>query len=128
MIPSRFLESLLKRYRSIPNRFWDELWLVTIIALVALASFGLGRLSVLSGVGKEEFQILYPSEEGAVFGASTGMPEAERAYVASKSGTKYHLPWCAGAQNIKEENKVYFRTKEEAEAAGYTPASNCKGI
>jgi hypothetical protein len=49
-------------------------------------------------------------------------------YVASKNGTKYHLPWCTGAKQINEENKIWFATKEEAEKAGYTPASNCKGI
>jgi hypothetical protein len=52
----------------------------------------------------------------------------EGGYVAAKSGTKYHLPWCSGAQRIKEENKIWFKTKAEAEAAGYTPAANCKGI
>lgn len=49
-------------------------------------------------------------------------------YVASKNGTKYHLPSCAGAKQIQEENKIIFNSKAEAEAAGYTPASNCKGI
>ncbi len=49
-------------------------------------------------------------------------------YVASKSGKSYHLPWCAGAKQIKEENKIYFGSKAEAEAAGYAPAKNCKGI
>lgn len=57
-----------------------------------------------------------------------GEVAVEQAYVASKTGTKYHLPTCAGAKQIKEENKVWFSTKEEAEAAGYTPATNCKGI
>ncbi len=50
------------------------------------------------------------------------------AYVASKNGTKYHLPWCAGAKAIKTENKIWFASKAEAEAAGYTAAANCKGI
>jgi hypothetical protein len=49
-------------------------------------------------------------------------------YVASKNGSAYHLPWCSGAARIKEENKIWFATKEEAEAAGYRAASNCKGI
>ncbi len=52
----------------------------------------------------------------------------EGGYVASKNGTKYHFPWCGSAKQIKEENKIWFKTKAEAEAAGYTPASNCKGI
>ena len=53
---------------------------------------------------------------------------ASGAYVASKSGTKYYLPWCGTANRIKEENKVWFETKAEAEAAGYQPAANCKGL
>ena len=59
---------------------------------------------------------------------TTPIEVTEGSYVASKSGTKYHLPWCGGAQRIKEENKVWFKTKEDAEKAGYTPAANCKGI
>ncbi len=51
-----------------------------------------------------------------------------KTYVASKSGTKYHLPTCAGAKSISEANKVWFATKAEAEKAGYSPAGNCKGI
>jgi len=52
----------------------------------------------------------------------------EKLYVVSKNGARYHYPWCSGAQSIKEENKIWFDTKEEAEAAGYTPAANCKGL
>ncbi len=48
--------------------------------------------------------------------------------VASKNGTKYHYPWCAGAKQISEKNKITFASIEEARAKGYTPASNCKGL
>jgi len=50
------------------------------------------------------------------------------AYVGSRNGSKYHFPWCPGAQQIKEENKVWFSSVEEAQKAGYTPAANCKGL
>jgi len=49
-------------------------------------------------------------------------------YVASKNGSKYHFPWCSGATRMKEENKIWFETKEAAEKAGYGPAANCKGL
>jgi hypothetical protein len=49
-------------------------------------------------------------------------------YVASKSGTRYYLPACSGASRIKEENKVWFATVGEAQAAGYTAAANCPGL
>ncbi|MFM2424009.1 MAG: hypothetical protein RLZZ70_398 [Candidatus Parcubacteria bacterium] len=52
----------------------------------------------------------------------------EKAIVASKSGTKYHALSCPGAKQIKEENKIYFDTVAQAEAAGYTKASNCPSL
>jgi hypothetical protein len=52
----------------------------------------------------------------------------EKQIVASKNGSVYHYIWCPGAKQIKEENKIYFNSKEEAEAAGYRPAKNCPGL
>lgn len=53
---------------------------------------------------------------------------AKGKYVASKSGSKYYLPDCSGVKRIKEENKVWFDTVDEAKAEGYEPAKNCKGL
>lgn len=49
-------------------------------------------------------------------------------FVASMTSSKYHLPWCSGAKRIAEKNKVFFKTRGEAEAAGYSAAENCKDI
>ncbi len=62
-------------------------------------------------------------EAGQVLGAS-----AKGAYVASKNGTKYYLPNCSGVNRIKEENRIWFATVEQAKARGLTPAANCPGI
>lgn len=108
-----------------------DLIIVIAIVMVALISFGLGRLSKI-----RENRVPVTIEN---LGASveTGLrvaPAAETqfqesgAVVASKNGTKYHYPWCAGAQSIKEENKIWFSSIEEAREAGYTPAVNCKGL
>lgn len=45
--------------------------------------------------------------------------ETDAAFVASKTGKKYYLVDSAAGQKIKEENRVYFKTKEEAEKAGF---------
>jgi hypothetical protein len=114
-------------------------WLLALlIIVVAVGSFFLGRMSV----GHTTQQISKDSQSASVLGnpavsiseetndADTPPQTTDtgKGYVASKNGTKYHLPWCSGAKRIKEENKVFFATKEEAEKAGYTPAANCKGI
>mgnify|MGYP000055943155 CR=1 FL=1 len=102
----------------------EEVLLAVIIILIASLSFGLGRLSVIYE-REGEFEIVYPeTKEGSVLGAIV----SSAGYVPSKTGNKYHFPWCPGARAIKEQNKVYFGTKGEAEAAGYQPAGNCKGI
>lgn len=47
-------------------------------------------------------------------------------YIASKTGVKYHIPKCDWAKKIKKENRVWFDSKEEAEAKGLK-ACNCVG-
>ncbi|MFZ2252750.1 MAG: hypothetical protein WAW13_01085 [Minisyncoccia bacterium] len=115
--------------------------LTALIIGVSLVSFFLGRISVRDGLSSDitPQKTLKASLQGSVASptrnetspkptVTTSQSETQKGYVASKSGTKYHLPWCGSAKQIKEENKIWFATKEEAEKAGYTPASNCKGI
>ena len=44
-------------------------------------------------------------------------------YVASRQGRAYYHISCSNT--IKEENKIYFKTKEDAQKAGLTPAKTC---
>jgi hypothetical protein len=67
------------------------------------------------------------SQPAAAAAANTAGPSTGK-YVASKTGTKYYLPTCGTAKRIKDENKVWFATKEDAEKAGYEPGSTCKGL
>ena len=67
-----------------------------------------------------------PGEGTSTAGSSGG--ETRGLYVGSMNGKTYHLPSCAGAKRIREENKVWFATKQEAQLRGYKPATNCKGI
>ncbi len=46
-------------------------------------------------------------------------------FVASINGKAYYPANCEAAKRIKEENRIWFRSKEEAEAEGYKPAQNC---
>ncbi|MEK7129262.1 MAG: hypothetical protein AAB858_02835, partial [Patescibacteria group bacterium] len=107
------------------------LFLSFLIILVALASFGLGRLSLLeerrtpvtiNNVAPEETSPIIQEKENIV----TTQPEPQATdIVASKNGTKYYFPWCGGLSRISEQNKVTFSSTKEAEVAGYTIAANC---
>ena len=96
---------------------------VAILLLLVSAAFGVGYLTGRdAGQGSELSVSKIPLTE-----ATTSWP-AGGGYVASKTGSKYYLPWCGGAKSIKVENKIQFATRADAESAGYTPAANCKGI
>jgi methylphosphotriester-DNA--protein-cysteine methyltransferase len=45
--------------------------------------------------------------------------------IGNKSSKKYHRPDCPGYRDMSEKNRVFFKTVEEAEAAGYKRAGNC---
>jgi hypothetical protein len=106
----------------------QKLYTAGVLILVGVASFGLGRQSVESG---EEAAIVAPKEaieSQPVLEERVEGPLPSTLYVASKNSQVYHLPHCSGAKNISPANKITFASKEEAEAAGYRPAANCKGI
>ncbi len=107
---------------------------IVIIVLVGLSSFGLGRLSVTEEQ-RVPLQIIEPQNQQASVSTvnQNSQKQVDTAVsggqvVASKNGSKYHFPWCSGAKSINEANKIWFNSPEDARKAGYTPASNCKGL
>ncbi len=108
-----------------------DTFIAFLLVLVAVISFGLGQLSEKTTNATVLPLSSTESVQAAVGTVKILAPEEQKVaeqYVASKSGKKYHLPWCSGAANIKESNKIWFDSKAAAEAAGYTPAANCKGM
>ena len=99
-----------------------EWGLFAIILLVGLASFGLGRLSVL-----ESARPAVSITQAPTIAHPRGM-YLGGLFVASRSGTTYYSPWCGGVQNIAPQNQVWFKTEEAAQAAGSRPAKNCTGL
>lgn len=114
-----------------------DIYLAIFIFLVGLIGFGLGRISILwipkkaITITSESTQPDQKNPNSSEKSSSTAINKTASIlgkFVASKSGTAYHFPWCPGALKIKEGNKVWFQTKEEAETQGYKPAGNCPGL
>jgi len=100
-----------------------------VIVLVAGFAFGLGRLSKITESKPPLVIEQAPGAVSVVLGTSTVKSQATTGkFVASRSGEKFHYPWCPGAKRISDINKVWFNTTEEAIAAGYEPAANCPGL
>ena len=100
---------------------WRKLFLSIVIILVASLSFAIGRLT---REGKSEpIKIEY---DQSLTSTVINSNENSASVIASKNGKKYHYPFCPGAKQISEKNKIIFASKEAAEASGYTLAANCK--
>jgi len=105
---------------------------IFVIILVGLGSFGLGRLSkkdiILEGLPAQAgLKIEYKGQEASVFGIMTNDSNSNsKNFFASNRGSKYYSLGCSGGKAIKQENRIYFDTKKEAENAGYELSSSCK--
>lgn len=123
------------------HRIPKDVLVIAIVILAAGAGFGTGLLAGREGSqAKDQLWIEnLPQEEREpapqakvpvqAAAAVTAIPAATTGtYVAAKTGSVYYLPTCSGAKRIKEENKVWFQTKADAEAKGYQPAKSCPGL
>jgi beta-lactamase superfamily II metal-dependent hydrolase len=54
-------------------------------------------------------------------------PASTGKYVGSAKSDKYHLPSCRYAEQIAPENRVWFSSEAEAQAAGYVACKVCGG-
>jgi hypothetical protein len=126
---SKLLPELMKTF--LESSFFKG----AVVLLFLIISFLLGRLSSLL-------------DETTTFTLEEGLPEfvssdelqkvqnfdfvnaykntSTSTIVASSKGKKYYFIWCKSAGNIKEANRIYFKTEKEAQETGRTLASGCK--
>src|SRR3989338_7927504 len=100
---------------------------VIIVILVGLGSFELGRLSKENSAAGIEIE--YPNqmtnqEASAISAAEYSSllqntriekDSSGKNFFASNRGTKYYSIGCSAGKSIKQENRIYFTKKEEAE-------------
>lgn len=106
-----------------------------IVILVAIGSFGLGRLSLQSPKNEKVAivnldpegggNLTYYKKSATAQTASVTSNTTQGVYVASKNGKLYYRVGCGASSRIKDENKIYFNTAQEAEDAGLQGSSSC---
>jgi hypothetical protein len=110
------------------DRFY--LMILLIIIGVSLASFSLGRLSILNHIDEirllEQQANVVNTQEYKETLVTEGEEIREKRFIASKNGKMYYSLGCSGINRINIENRVYFNSEIEAEKAGYTKSKTCK--
>ncbi|MDP3793021.1 MAG: hypothetical protein Q8Q89_04835 [bacterium] len=117
-----------------------HIFLAVCIGLISFINFNLGKINALEKlplkIGENgDFKVESGELKADIYsatkkqGANDQVPDKklDTRVVVSKASTskKYHYSWCASANKIKEENKLWFNSDKEAELAGYTLAGNC---
>lgn len=116
----------LSNFKEFVKRREDDIIILSGVVLIALVSFGAGRLTA-SKIVQEPIVIenggVERLKEAAAISSELGKNEEKR-LVASRNGKYYHWPWSPWAEKIKAENKVWFDNEEAAQKAGYRRSSN----
>jgi hypothetical protein len=119
----------------------EGLLLIMSAILIGGSAYLIGNMNALES-NLSEIQIVYP--DAIAIKSDTKVEEIKSTevspsnnketnlatgnIVASKNGKRYYYPNCGGINRIKPENRIYFETKEQAEAKGLTLASGCKEL
>ena len=129
---------MLAEFREKIKLLWEE-WQRDIlvglaVGLVALGSFGLGRLTAPQSkppvtLHEVDLERLFVRGQGSETTQQTAIAntddQVQGNFLASRNGQRYYPKNCAAANRIKPENRIWFASIAEAEKAGYTKAANC---
>lgn len=130
---------MLSKFLQFVKRYQYQAFLVFCFTFVSLVSYNLGRISALeksplkigensdlkTGGGNLKADIYSAIEGQQTNNQPKPTKQLDTRVVVSKNSNKYHYSWCAGAKRIKEENKIWFNSVQEAESGGYALAGNC---
>jgi len=117
-------EEKIKRF--IEHPLFDEVFWILVIVSVALASFGLGMEYERKRYLREH-PVEVEHNEQLIRAWEEMNEERQQAanFFASQNGSVYYPLGCKAGERVKEENRIFFQTEEEAMRAGYHRSARC---
>ena len=104
-------------------------WLSSFVFLTVVFSFTSGIILGANILSRPpiiiEKELILDLEQGLAQIEARKEAQKEFPFVASSRGKYYYPVECSLANSLKEENKIYFKSREEAEANGYTYNTRC---
>ncbi len=113
---------MFERVRTVLEEYKREIVFGIGVALVATIAFQAGRMSVATNVPIVIQNAQATSAAALLAAIDSPLPHTSTTtarFVGSKNGTAYHWRTSPWAERIKPENRIYFSSESEAEAAGY---------
>jgi predicted PurR-regulated permease PerM len=134
------IHDIVEKIKSLYDNLKVALFFFLLVLIVGLISFYLGRLSTQEAsespnLGKKVTQnsnnlkaqsfIKETDTQTNNTTLKNTVNKTTGKYIASKNGKIYYPKDCKGSQRIKDSNRVFFETKEEAEYKGYKQTASC---
>lgn len=123
-------------YKNILIKNEDKIILAIGFILVAVLSFGAGKLSEVyraqtpivfqdnPNCAKNQALTNETANKTAENQNKDMISETQGQIIGNKNSKIYHLPGGSSYNKVSAENRVYFTTEEEAQKAGYRKAKN----
>ena len=93
-----------------------ELFIIGLVVALGIFVYAFVRIGVLESektpIRIEKGIFLGGVKGEGAQGEATLSQEESGLLVGSVKGSKYHFPWCPGAKQISEQNKIWFMSKE----------------
>ena len=110
----------------IHSKWIDEVFWILLVVFVALGSFSLGaRYERKNFLQEHPVSITKDDVVVQAWKEYVAQKKSTAHFFASKNGSVYYPLDCSSGDRIKEENRTYFLTEEEAKSAGYKKSSRC---
>lgn len=132
------MNSIIARIGEFVKHHREHIWRAFVLLLIGWSAFNIGLLRARQGSQPAQMAPLLQVRDSAVSrtpetqgqGTQSTAPTPDHSdlrVVVSKgsSSKKYHHSWCSSGTRIKEANRLWFPTAQDAQAAGYTLAGNC---
>lgn len=123
----RIIDKVHKKIKNLLDHLLFDmvLWIALILFLI-LGSFSLGMYyQQQREAQKYPVEVGYSQHALDVWNTYQSEKNKYQAYFASKSGTIVYPVGCSKGNRIKQENRIYFDTVDEAVTEGYREVEGC---
>jgi hypothetical protein len=115
----------IKKIKDFIAEYADAIFSVCLFIALGLATFSLGMIYERDRhANSSDVYIDRASESDALWEAYESQRQTGD-YFGSRNGTKIYTRNCSAGQRIKDENRIYFKTIEQATSMGYTLSDSC---
>jgi len=117
--------TITKKIKFYLDKYGDAIFSVFLFLALGLTTFSLGMLYEREQLQSNREISIQKATEADLLWEEYQSQQRQGDYFGSRNGTKIYTEGCSAGSRIKDENKVFFETIQQAESLGYSLSSSC---